>query len=340
MQFSGKYENIGLSGLVNLGNTCFMNSALQCLSNTLILTDYFLTKKYIKDLNQEKKIHKLAIDYYNLLEGIWSENCTISPNSFFSTFKKNISNNEFLGFRQNDMQEFLLFFIDGLHESLSREVEISISGEPQNEIDKMAIEAMSVWKTHFKNNYSKIIEIFYGQFVSSIYTDNQKYISRTYDPVCYFTLSIPENMKNITIYDCFDRYTAMEKMTGNTQWYCEEVNKKLDANKDIKIWSFPKVLIIIFKRFRNNSSKIDNFINFPKNNMNLSKYCVGYHKNECNYDLVGICNHTGNTLGGHYFSYCKNSNNKWYEYNDSRVEELDNKNIISNKAYCLFYIKK
>ena len=69
----------------------------------------------------------------------------------------------FTGFNQNDTQEFLILMIDTLHESLSREVKITISGKVKNSQDKMALAAMKSWKTHFKSSYSKIIELFYGQ---------------------------------------------------------------------------------------------------------------------------------------------------------------------------------
>ena len=50
------------------------------------------------------------------------------------------------------------------------------------------------------------------------------------------------------------------------------------------------------------------------------------------YDLFSICNHTGGLNGGHYYSYCKNQNNKWYEFNDERVKEISQENIITNNA--------
>ena len=335
MDLFNKYENLGLSGLVNLGNTCFMNSAIQCLSHSLLLTDYFLKKEYLKDINKEKN-YKIAIEWYKLLNGIWDSNCTISPNSFHKTFQKYTTNKEFLGFRQNDVQEFLVFFIDNLHEALSKEVNITISGEVVNDLDKKALEAMKQWKEYFKDSYSKIIEIFYGQIISTTQSIDRKNISHSYNPMCYFSVPIPSQMENINIYDCFDLFTQNETLDKDNQWYCEEINQKVDATKQIKIWSMPKVLIVILKRFKNNGEKITNFINFPLENLNLSKYCVGYDKHKSIYDLYGICNHSGN----HYFAYCKNPNKKWYCFNDSRVNEVNEKDLISDKAYCLFYYRK
>ena len=335
MDLLNKYENLGLSGLVNLGNTCFMNSAIQCLSNSLLLTDYFLKKEYLKDINKEKN-YKIAIEWYKLLNGIWDNNCTISPNSFHRTFQKHTTNKEFLGFRQNDVQEFLVFFIDSLHEALSKEVNITISGDVVNDLDKKALEAMKQWKEYFKDSYSKIIEIFYGQIISTTQSLDAMHVSNSYNPMCYFSVPIPTNMKNINIYDCFDLFTQKEILDKENQWYCEDIDKKIDASKQIKLWSMPKVLIVILKRFKNNGNKISNLVNFPLDNLNLSKYCVGYDKHKSIYDLYGICNHSGN----HYYAYCKNSNSKWYCFNDSKVSQIDKKSLLSDKAYCLFYYRK
>ena len=92
VNYCGKCHNCQLS--VSVDPKKMFSNYLYTSSTSKVFRGHFINaaQKYIKDLNQEKKIHKLAIDYYNLLEGIWSENCTISPNSFFSTFKKNISN--------------------------------------------------------------------------------------------------------------------------------------------------------------------------------------------------------------------------------------------------------
>ena len=67
---------------------------------------------------------------------------------------------------------------------------------------------------------------------------------------------------------------------------------------------------------------------------------VGYDPQSFKYELYGICNHTGGVMGGHYYAYVKNANNKWYEFNDPRVKEIPNTQLKTVNAYCFFYRKK
>ena len=87
--------------------------------------------------------------------------------------------------------------------------------------------------------------------------------------------------------------------------------------------------------------KINNLIDFPLDNLNLSKYIRGYGADTYIYDLFGVCNHIGGVMGGHYTSFVRNAENKWLHCNDHSVEIIDNSNnIVSPLAYCLFYRKK
>jgi hypothetical protein len=68
---------------------------------------------------------------------------------------------------------------------------------------------------------------------------------------------------------------------------------------------------------------------------------IGYKKESYVYDLYGICNHSGNVHGGHYTAFIKNANDEWYHFNDTLVNKVNDKNeLITPKAYCLFYRKK
>jgi ubiquitin carboxyl-terminal hydrolase 8 len=331
----------GLSGLVNLGNTCYMNSAIQCLSNTPELTDYFLSKRFVNDFNKEKPTSRLAKEWYKLLNGLHEENCIVSPKSFHRAIVE-VSNESgiYFGFtNQNDVQEFLVFFIDGLHEALCKEVIITISGKVINPIDKMALDAMSEWKRYFKNNYSKIIELFYGQMVSRIFVDNEVK-SSNYSPICFFSLPMPNKSgSQISLIDCFNEFTNPEHLTEDNQWKNDD-GEAFDAVKKIDIWDFPKVLIVCLKRFDNYGRKRNDLINFPVDNLDLTNYCVGYNKYKSHFELIGVCNHAGGAGFGHYYSYCKHKDGNWYEFNDRSVSQINEDRLVSNSAYCLFYRKK
>ena len=83
------------------------------------------------------------------------------------------------------------------------------------------------------------------------------------------------------------------------------------------------------------------FITFPLDNLDLSSYVIGYKSESYQYELYGVCNHSGGVMGGHYTAYVKNANGKWYHFNDTSVTEVGIvESIISPKAYVLFYRKK
>jgi ubiquitin carboxyl-terminal hydrolase 4/11/15 len=117
-----KESALGKVGLQNLGNTCFMNSCLQCLSNCVPLTEYFLKKYYVKEINEDNPLGskgKLAKNYAKFIKNMWCEsNSTYSPHNLKAAVAK--LNPIFSGYAQHDSQEFFSFLVDGLHEDLNR----------------------------------------------------------------------------------------------------------------------------------------------------------------------------------------------------------------------------
>ena len=337
------YENKGLSGLANLGNTCFINSCMQILSHTYEL-NRFLDQKIFKNKLKNKFESALIVEWDDLRQLLWSSNCIISPGKFIKTIQgvsrlKKID--LFTGFSQNDLPEFLLFLIDCFHTSLSREIKMTISGNPENETDEIAIKCFEMIKNMYSKEYSEIWNLFYAIHVSEItHLETGEKINITPEPFFMIDLPIPENNKSPSLIDCFDHYVGGEILEGENGWRNEDTNETINIRKKIIFWSFPNILVIDFKRFNNNFQKNKILVTFPLENLDLSKYVIGYKKESYKYDLYGICNHSGNVMGGHYTSYVKNANGKWYHFNDTSVSEVaTTDSIITAKAYVLFYRK-
>jgi ubiquitin carboxyl-terminal hydrolase 8 len=344
MDFTKKYQNKGLSGLSNLGNTCFINSCMQVLSHTYELNEFLNMENFKKKL-KNKYDSALLLEWDNLRQILWSNNCIVSPGKFIKTIQKLAEIKDmsiFTGHSQNDLPEFLLFLIDCFHNSLSREIKMSISGEVENETDAVALQCFEMIKNMYSKEYSEIWNLFYAVHVSEICNlETGKRIKITPEPYFMIDLPIPQNNKSPSLLDCFEHYVEGETLEGDNAWFNDETKERINIKKKIQFWSFPNILVIDFKRFNSRNQKNQILITFPLDNLDLSKYVIGYKKNSYKYELYGVCNHGGGVLGGHYTSYVKNANGKWYHFNDTSVSEVGIiDSIISPKAYCLFYRKK
>ena len=337
-----KYKDKGLTGLSNLGNTCFMNAALQCLSHTYELNNFLNKGKYKERLNKKPEA-LILLEWDKLRELMWSENCIISPAGFLSSVQKvaKIKDKDiFTGFAQNDMTEFIIFLIDCFHTSIMREVEMTIKGTKKTKKDKLAEKCFKMMKQMYRKEYSEMLSLFYGIHVSSICKLDDEVVTIKAEPFFMLHLPIP-NQRMVTLYDCFDEYTKSEIMDGENEYYNEKEKKKHPVKKKFEFWNIPDILVVVLKRFSNNVRKNQKKIDFPLTDLDLSKYVVGYKNNSYKYDLYGICNHSGNVFGGHYTSFVKNANGKWYYYNDTNIMEVNDDNgIKTEKAYCFFYRKK
>ena len=334
-------EDFGLTGLANLGNTCYINSCMQILSHCKLFNDLLNSINY----NNLNKIDDsiLLIEWKQLKELMWKKNCTIAPNRFIKSIhfvSKSKDLELFSGYAQNDLSEFLIFIIDSFNNSLKRKVNMNICGTEKNETDKLAIECYKMIKEYYSENYSELLDIFYGTHVSIVedYTNNDILVNRP-EPFCLLDLPIPEK-NNITIYDCFDNYLIKELLTDSNKYYNSKSKSYIDVYKYILFWSLPNILIINLKRFDNKNKKINKLVNCPIKNIDLRKYVVGYDKESYIYELFGITNHMGGSLGGHYTSYVKHSNNnKWFHFNDTNISEI-NESMINNQNAYTFFLKK
>ena len=190
----------GVVGLANLGNTCYMNSALQCVRSVEELTQYFLSNAYKKELNPSNPLGhngEVARVYASLLKELYSEapSTSFSPRNFKTTIGK--YGPSFSGYGQQDSQEFLLFLLDGLQEDLNRIQKKPYIEKPDSTDemvnDPVALQEMAdkCWDIYKARNDSIITDLFAGMYKSTVICPICEKVSIIFDPFNNLTLQLP-----------------------------------------------------------------------------------------------------------------------------------------------------
>ncbi|XP_072955220.1 ubiquitin carboxyl-terminal hydrolase 5 [Typha angustifolia] len=182
---------LGLTGLLNLGNTCFMNSAIQCLVHTPEFARYF-REDYRQEINRQNPfgmVGELALAFGELLRKLWAPGRSpVSPRPFKTKLARFAP--QFSGYNQHDSQELLAFLLDGLHEDLNRVKNKHYTktkdadGRPDEEV------ADEYWANHIARNDSIIVDVCQGQYKSTLVCPVCGKVSVTFDPFMYLSLPL------------------------------------------------------------------------------------------------------------------------------------------------------
>lgn len=331
-----------LTGLRNLGNTCYMNSILQCLCNAPLLADYFNRNLYQEDINRLNLLgHKgeVAEEFGIIMKALWTGQYRyISPKDFKITIGK--INDQFSGYSQQDSQELLLFLMDGLHEDLNKADNRKRYKEENNDnLDDFKASELA-WHKHKQLNESIIVALFQGQFKSTVQCLTCHKKSRTFEAFMYLSLPLASTSK-CTLQECLRLFSKEEKLTDNNRFYCSHCKMRRDSLKKIEIWKLPPVLLVHLKRFSYDGrwkQKLQTSVDFPLESLDLSQYVIGLKSNLKRYNLFSVSNHYGGLDGGHYTAYCRNAiKQRWYKFDDHEVSEISASSVKSSAAYILFY---
>lgn len=268
-QHTGHHQMLvrGLVGLQNLGNTCFMNCSLQCLSHTMQLVDYFTTSNNWRyEINRSNPLGRngevaeafgelLNTIYGNILDQANRHVTYKSDGSAPVIYPIRLKNTlakyqpQFRGNNQHDAQELLAFLLDGLHEDLNQVqtkpwVEDIVS---DGTIDDYEI-AREAWYRYQQRNRSIIVDLLQGQLKCTLKCSECNTQSIKFETFMFLSLPVSTSSNTVQLSDCLEEYCRAEKLDGDHQWRCPTCKTFRDADKSIKLWSIPPILIIHLKR--------------------------------------------------------------------------------------------
>ncbi|TFK05840.1 multimerin-1 [Platysternon megacephalum] len=301
------------AGLHNLGNTCFLNSTVQCLTYTPPLANYLLSKEHSRSCHQGG-FCMMCIMQNHMIQAFANSGNAIKPVSFIRDLKKIARHFRFGS--QEDAHEFLRYTIDAMQKACL------------NGYTKLDRQTQATTLVH---------QIFGGYLRSRVKCSVCKSVSDTYDPFLDVALEIRQAANIVRALELFVR---PDVLSGENAYMCAKCKRKVPATKRFTIHRASNVLTLSLKRFANFSGgKITKDVGYPEF-LNMRPYMSQSNGDPVMYGLYAVLVHSGYSChAGHYYCYVKASNGQWYQMNDSLVHSSNIKVVLNQQAYVLFYLR-
>jgi len=339
-----EYEDyFPLIGLKNTGSLSYMNSILQCLFHIPELNGFFINK-YPDQKDKLKKINKfsdingrLCEEFYKIVIDIYKAqkgNC-ISPkdfNNFISQINDQLD--------EVNERDFLSFLFQMMHTELNYLGDQKLKNLPKcnQSIEK---DSFNYFMTVTNNlNLSIISYLFYGILKSKTICKGCNYIFFNFQ---YFQfLNFPTffyKNKNFNIYQGFIDFFKPNLISGENKCYCQKCKGLRDMEITNKIY-YPPPYLIINIDYGESKKYIPKEVSFG-GIIDIIDFIDDSNKSpSIQYKLIAVCNYIGKSGSiGSYITYCPNNQDKWYEFNDSRVSETQFENVNSYSPRILIYKK-
>jgi len=335
-------------GLVNIGNTCFLNVVLQALRhcppiNTIFLSEHNILPREKSDRKQLlAAFQTLMRDFVTVTSPHTGMRPSLVPRGFFHSLHTVLRETEDYWYRpgeQCDAAEALQYILDSLHNAMYRKVRMSVSGTATAAEHSSHIKAIQSWASFFENEYSPIVNNFNGQYMIKITCTKCGNVSERYEPWLMLKAPIPGadvvGGPAPTMKACLD--AAFESETID-DYACDGCKSKSRAVKSERISRLPPITIVSIKRFTNAGHKVRGLISWDLDALDFRPW-MAFDRSPFSdesspvYKTFAVIEHHGGTFGGHYRMYARDNDNVWNEYDDSSVNTVAPDRVITSDSY-------
>lgn len=327
----------GVTGLLNMRNTCYMNAALQALRHNTEMSAFFLENKHQQWVDRKPNSPKVELvkGYADLLRSLWSGSkpAYVRPEGFIQCMHPAAMSAGFDQFTvplQHDSHEFLTFFLDQIHEGMAEEVNIEITRPPPvTSKDKAIQSALEAWKHSFGKNYSPLTEMIYGLMRVTLTCTKCKNSSDKWETFNCLKLPIPATVDlsggPVNIHSMLKEELQEEHIEG---YACEKCSpERPTVIRKCSIWRLPRMLCLSLKRFTPDGRKIHTPIRFdPKELVQFQQYFTPDSpepSQTISYECFATVDHHGVAGGGHYTAQAKSPlTEAWHLFDDETAYSI------------------
>lgn len=311
-------QSVG-AGLRNMGNTCFLNATLQCITHTVPLFKKLRCTGHSTPCSyDEDGFCSFCALKEHIEESIRRSGSVLVP----VRFKDNLSklSSDFRPGQQEDAHEFLRCLLDNLH--------------------KCTLDPKSKGKPSSFDEESIVKQVFGGRLKSQLTCRDCGHCSETFEPFLDLSLEIDQVDDLVAALESF---TKVEQVGDDeNKLTCESCKVQVCKDKRLVLDKAPDVIAFQLKRFTtldNSIEKIDKHVAYPSE-LDLKPFHNNPDKEELTYDLYGVVEHSGLPNYGHYVCTIRSSPSTWHLMNDSNVDSITETSALNQEAYILFYVRQ
>ena len=321
-----------------MGNTCSINTMIQCLGHCDLFRKFLLEEK---QLFHKKKQYKFSMgdELRMICKQLWVDKDSLIPSRFLSALQETLGKDFCIGREQMDLTEVWMILIQNLleesHQSQFKSNYLQTRSYSHQMLDYLHKEMVEQWTKHSQTTNSPLLDLVQGVQVQQMECKTCGKLYHNIEPFQCTYFELPEK-EIVPFEECLIKW--LEKDTVE-DWKCDQC-KSSTNEKVLRVWSLPKIWMIVLKRFHG-LKKLHTPVNIPLE-LRLPDGFEMAEPSACSYQLKAIGNHYGSLYGGHYNAICKNDSvtYPWCLYDDLSIIDLKNiSSLLQNNrdAYVLFF---